>query len=315
VRSLRAGQQPRPAAQDRGVPPRRACSIPTSSTRDARIHPRGLQDLGAIPVSILYDERATRSSDGKGPEPRRLRQGPPLAPAPAPRAPSRLRRPRPSGTARLFLEAQGRGSSALLARAGLGLLQGSESICAAIPRPSCGDARVARTQDGRWKLGEPAPSAAVPAEPALRERAWAVWAIEGEGRAAAVVRLEAGASPPSARSRPRRMITEDCEPPGAAPAPAARGGGWPRSPARCRPPGRGRPRARLRARRPRRTERRRPRTRTAGATVLHTSPRARPSRARLPAARSLERLAFALGVAFVEDDSARSRARLAAECL
>jgi len=98
--------------------------------------------------------------------------------------------------AAFFLEAQdGPVSSEFLAREVLGLRRGSEAACAAILAPMLGpDPRFARTSEGRWVLGEPAPEPADVGEDArpLPERTWSVWSIEGEGRAAAVVRMEAG---------------------------------------------------------------------------------------------------------------------------
>jgi hypothetical protein len=98
--------------------------------------------------------------------------------------------------AAFFLEAQdGPVSSELLAREVLGVRGGSETACASILAPMLGsDPRFARTSEGRWVLGEPGAvrTAEVADARPLRQRAWAVWSVESEGRAAAVVRVETG---------------------------------------------------------------------------------------------------------------------------
>lgn len=236
-------------------------------------------------------------------------------PAGAPDAP-RLVRDR----AVLFLEAQdGPVSSALLAREVLGLHQGSDPACAAILAPVlAGDPRIARAPDGRWILGEPAPQASPEGEP-LRARAWAVWAIESEGRAGAVVRVEAGrivaeraepsvddddaaiaGAPLPAESWQRLCalgagaLATSWDPAGLVESAIARGsavsygGGSPDASPDADAPG-----------------------------PCGFVPLAALARAGLgpPRPRTLARLAASLGVRFVEDDAPVARARLAAECL
>ena len=231
----------------------------------------------------------------------------------APDAPRQVR-----DRAALFLEAQdGPVSSVLLAREVLGLHHGSESACAAILAPVLeGDPRVARTAEGRWILGEPAPGGSAMAESLLRERVWSVFAIEPGGRAAAAVRIERGRTT-AERAEPSEEVEGETP---VADAPLSRAA-WRRLSALA-----------------------------AGALVTSwdrviqvkdgfalgssvafgesmPSDKVLPpeafislsaiARAALgpPRPRSLERLAGELGVGFVEDASSLAQARLGAECL
>jgi hypothetical protein len=221
----------------------------------------------------------------------------------------------------LFLEAQDAPqSSTLLAREILGLRRGSESSCAAIlASVLSGDPRLARTEDGRWTLGEPAPAAA--ADPALRQRTWAVWAVAGTGRAVAVVRIEAG-----------RLASERAEPaqddedaalaaPSAGEAPLSRAA-WRRladlaaGALSTSFEGAGLVErglagaAAVRYGETRGTD-------DDAQVPLGFLPLSALARAALrpPRPRTLESLAASLGIAFVEDESPLARARLSAECL
>ena len=216
-------------------------------------------------------------------------------PGPPPDAPRVVR-----DRAALFLEAQDRPvSSALLAREVLGLRQGSEDACAAIlGAVLTGDPRLDRTPEGRWALREPGACAPAP-EVLLDARAWAVWAVEAEARAAAVVRLEAGrvveerAEPADDDEAPRAAAPMDDA---AVSRLAALAGGalwtsW--EPASLVPRGSGDDRSSV------------------------FVPLADLARACLgaPRPRTLERLASSLGLTFVDPETPLARARLAAECL